>query len=95
MDWDKSATAVSGIDEFGALGALGVESCGGSVLVTSGTGHRGDDKRDAAPESDFRLDKYEKYEVTVGRFRPFVDASRDKLDGSPVWPSSPRNGSPA
>ncbi len=52
-------------------GASGSESCGASLLVTGGTFNRGRDPNLPATLSDFRLDKYE---VTVGRFRKFVEA---------------------
>jgi formylglycine-generating enzyme required for sulfatase activity len=47
------------------------ESCATSLLVSGGTFYRGTDTANPATISDFRLDKYE---VTVGRFRKFVDA---------------------
>ncbi len=47
------------------------EICAVSLLVTGGTFNRGTDTANPATISDFRLDKYE---VTVGRFRKFVDA---------------------
>jgi formylglycine-generating enzyme required for sulfatase activity len=61
-------------------GPAGTSSCCGSPLVTGGTFFRGDDAAsdgmftdtsDPATVSDFRLDTYE---VTVGRFRQFVNA---------------------
>ena len=49
----------------------GNESCASSPLVAGGTYYRGTDGSRPATVGDFRLDKYE---VTLGRFRPFVDA---------------------
>ena len=50
-------------------GPSGSESCCFSPLVTGGTVQL--DRADSATVSDYRLDKYE---ITVGRFRRFVDA---------------------
>ncbi len=52
-------------------GPYGDDNCARSPLVTGGTFYRGLDTAHPASISDFRLDKYE---VTVGRFRKFVDA---------------------
>ena len=52
-------------------GATANDACARSLLVSGGTFHRGTDSAAPATISDFRLDKYE---VTVGRFRRFVDA---------------------
>lgn len=52
-------------------GASSNDSCCTSLLVTGGTYNRGNDADYPATVSDFRLDKYE---VTGGRFRKFVDA---------------------
>jgi formylglycine-generating enzyme required for sulfatase activity len=52
-------------------GAGSNESCATSLLVAGGMFYRGTDTANPATISDFRLDKYE---VTVGRFRKFVDA---------------------
>jgi formylglycine-generating enzyme required for sulfatase activity len=67
------ATPGDGVNNCGA----GAESCCTSPLVTGGTFSRTydnvtyTDPQYVATVSDFRLDKYE---VTVGRFRKFVDA---------------------
>jgi sulfatase modifying factor 1 len=58
----------AGLDDCGPLGA---DTCGRSLLVTGGTINRRGEASTPAAVSDFRLDKYE---VTVGRFRKFVDA---------------------
>jgi formylglycine-generating enzyme required for sulfatase activity len=51
-------------------GALSTESCCTSLLVPGGTFNRSNDAGYPATLSDFRLDKYE---VSVGRFRNFID----------------------
>jgi formylglycine-generating enzyme required for sulfatase activity len=57
-----------GLDD---CGALGVESCARSPLVRGGAFERGVNADSPATVTDFRLDAYE---ITVGRFRKFVDA---------------------
>ena len=57
-----------GLDNCGTSAA---DVCARSLLVTGGTFYRGTTASYPATISDFRLDKYE---VTVGRFRKFVDA---------------------
>jgi len=52
-------------------GPAGNESCCTSLLVPGGTFYRNDDYNHPATLSDFYLDKYE---ITVGRFRAFVNA---------------------
>ncbi|MDX2055568.1 MAG: SUMF1/EgtB/PvdO family nonheme iron enzyme [Polyangiaceae bacterium] len=52
-------------------GPMGNESCCESPLVEGGTFNRGNATDGTATVSAFRLDKYE---ITVGRFRKFVDA---------------------
>ena len=52
-------------------GPNGNDVCARSLLVPGGTFFRGETTNYPATVSDFRLDKYE---VTVGRFRKFVDA---------------------
>jgi formylglycine-generating enzyme required for sulfatase activity len=52
-------------------GGRGSDVCARSLLVRGGTFFRGTDTGYPATIRDFRLDKYE---VTVGRFRKFVDA---------------------
>lgn len=52
-------------------GPSGNDNCASSILVAGGTFFRGTTTSNPATVSDFRLDKYE---VTVGRFRKFVDA---------------------
>jgi formylglycine-generating enzyme required for sulfatase activity len=55
----------------GDCGPSSDENCCTSLLVTGGTFNRSNDASYPATVSDFRLDKYE---VTVGRFRNFVNA---------------------
>lgn len=60
-------------------GATGKESCCAGSVVTGGTFNRSNDPTATASVSDFRLDRFE---VTVGRFRKFVEAypgSRPKV----------------
>ncbi|MGC4088918.1 MAG: SUMF1/EgtB/PvdO family nonheme iron enzyme [Polyangiaceae bacterium] len=52
-------------------GPLGDQDCCASALVTGGTFNRSNDPAAPATVGNFRLDVYE---VTVGRFRKFVDA---------------------
>ena len=52
-------------------GASGTDDCCASPLVPGGTFNRDNDPNYPATVSDFRLDKYE---ITVGRFRAFVNA---------------------
>lgn len=54
-----------------ACGPSGTESCCQSLWVPGGTYNRSNDVDAPATVSDFRLDKYE---ITVGRFRQFVEA---------------------
>jgi formylglycine-generating enzyme required for sulfatase activity len=58
-------------DGLNNCGPSGNDVCARSLMVTGGTFFRGTDTANPATVSDFRLDKYE---VTVGRFRKFVDA---------------------
>jgi sulfatase modifying factor 1 len=58
-------------DGLSNCGSAGNDVCARSLLVPGGTFYRGTDTANPATVSDFRLDKYE---VTVGRFRKFVDA---------------------
>jgi formylglycine-generating enzyme len=58
-------------DGLSNCGPNGDDNCARSPLVTGGTFYRGTDTSYPATVSNFRLDKYE---VTVGRFRKFVDA---------------------
>jgi len=53
-------------------GANSDERCGESLPVTGGLFYRGTDQTKPATVSDFGLDKFE---VTVGRFRKFVEAT--------------------
>ena len=72
-------------------GASGNGDCCESPLVTGGTFNRNNDPAYPATISDFRLDKYF---VTVGRFRKFVEAypeSRPK-DGDGEHPKIPGSG---
>ena len=55
----------------GTCGSLRNESCCDSPPVTGGTFNRGNNASYVATVSNFRLDKYE---VTVARFRSFVEA---------------------
>ena len=67
-------TATTAAFTGAGLSDCGVSSsdvCARSLLVSGGTFNRGTDTANPATISDFRLDKYE---VTVGRFRKFVDA---------------------
>jgi formylglycine-generating enzyme required for sulfatase activity len=68
--WTVTTAAFSG-PGLSDCGSSGTESCAASPLVTGGTFFRGTTTAYPATVSDFRLDKYE---VTVGRFRKFVDA---------------------
>lgn len=52
-------------------GPLDNENCCTSPMVTGGTYNRGNDTNYPATVSDFRLDRFE---ITVGRFRKFVEA---------------------
>jgi sulfatase modifying factor 1 len=71
-DSDFAATTASmagdGLDNCGPIAN---DVCARSLMVTGGTFYRGTGIYYPATVSDFRLDKYE---VTVGRFRKFVDA---------------------
>ena len=58
-------------DGVNNCGVSGTDVCARSLLVTGGTFYRGTTTSYPATISDFRLDKYE---VTVGRFRKFLDA---------------------
>jgi formylglycine-generating enzyme required for sulfatase activity len=71
-------------------GPTGSEPCCGSLLVPGGTFYRSfdygtdaayTDMTNAATVSDFRLDRYE---VTVGRFRQFVDAGMGTQSNPPA-----------
>jgi formylglycine-generating enzyme required for sulfatase activity len=74
------------------------ESCCASLAVTggtfhrtylnAGTGHGPSGEADLATVSAFRLDKYD---VTVGRFRQFVNALLP-ADGGPGWTPAPGSG---
>jgi len=75
----EGPSCVSGLDCSG-------ESCCMSLLVPGGSFDRGGDMRYPATVSDFCLDKYE---VTVGRFRKFVqayEAGWRPTDGSGAQP---------
>jgi sulfatase modifying factor 1 len=65
-----SATPPSCRDLATTCGVASDESCCTTLLVAGGAFDRSNDAADPATVSDFRLDKYE---VTVGRFRKFVD----------------------
>jgi formylglycine-generating enzyme required for sulfatase activity len=54
-----------------ACGPAGNEECCASSVVTGGTYNRSNDVMYPATVSDFRLDRFE---ITVGRFRAFVEA---------------------
>jgi formylglycine-generating enzyme required for sulfatase activity len=75
--WPSCATDQSGADN--SCGPGGDEDCCSSPLVTGGTYYRSYDAvyftDDSYPAtvSDFRLDRFE---VTVGRFRAFVEAGK-------------------
>jgi formylglycine-generating enzyme required for sulfatase activity len=61
-------------------GPDGSESCCTSLLVPGGTFNRGNDARYPATVRDFFLDKYE---ITVGRFRKFVEAGQGTQASAP------------
>ncbi len=67
----SATTAVMTGDGLNNCGVRGSDVCARSLLVTGGTFNRDTGTSFPATVSDFRLDKYE---VTVGRFRKFVDA---------------------
>ena len=72
VDAELAATTASmSGDGVANCGISGTDVCARSLLVTGGSFNRGNDARYPAALSDFRLDKYE---VTVGRFRKFIDA---------------------
>jgi hypothetical protein len=52
-------------------GPSGNEDCCASTVVRGGSYNRGNDDQSPATITTFRLDTYE---ITVGRFRRFVDA---------------------
>jgi formylglycine-generating enzyme required for sulfatase activity len=68
---ETATTAKLSGDGLDNCGPLGADNCARSLLVSGGTFYRGEGTSYPATISDFRLDKYE---VTVGRFRKFVDA---------------------
>ncbi|WP_394841810.1 formylglycine-generating enzyme family protein [Pendulispora brunnea] len=59
----------------------GGKSCCASDLVTGGPFHRDNDGNYAATISDFQLDVFE---VTVGRFRAFVNAGKGTRNSAPA-----------
>lgn len=61
-------------------GASGAENCCESLLVPGGSFFQDNDPRYSATISTFRLDRFE---VTVGRFRQFVDATKAGWSPSP------------
>jgi formylglycine-generating enzyme required for sulfatase activity len=67
----SATTAVLTGPGLSTCGPAGNDNCARSLLVPSGSFFRGSDTSLPATVSSFRLDKYE---VTVGRFRKFVDA---------------------
>jgi formylglycine-generating enzyme len=67
-----------------ACGAAGSADCCGSLAVTGGTFWRDDFSGDPATVADFRLDAFE---VTVGRFRKFVNATAPAT-GAPWAPAA-------
>jgi len=82
--WAGTATSCKGLAV--TCGPLGNDNCCKSLLVPGGTFYRSYDGVDyldnnyPATVSDFYLDKYE---VTVGRFRKFVDAGMGTQKGPP------------
>lgn len=62
-------------------GPMGSESCCSSPLVQSGTYLRSSDPSFPATVSDFNLDRFE---ITVGRFRKFVDAGMGTMSTAPA-----------
>ena len=96
--WPSCAVDQPGADR--SCGPGGDEDCCASPLVTGGTYYRSSDAVDYRDESnpatvsDFRLDRFE---VTVGRFRAFVEASEGtQVDppqaGAGVHPFNPASG---
>ncbi|WP_437312433.1 formylglycine-generating enzyme family protein [Sorangium sp. So ce385] len=74
VDWSEYEQEDTGLSCAGlpaACGPTGKESCCASAMVRGGTFTRSDDPEFTATVSDFRLDRFE---VTVGRFRKFVEA---------------------
>lgn len=67
------------------------ESCCASPMVVGGTYNRSNDPSFPATVSDFRLDRFE---ITVGRFRAFVDAypGNKPLVGAGAHPKIPGSG---
>lgn len=70
---DASAPSCSDVDALGqsVCGPVKNEHCCATLRVEGGTFHRSNDKTVPATVSAFRLDRFV---VTVGRFRRFVDA---------------------
>jgi len=67
--WGGTAPSCSGL--AATCGPLGSEDCCASLLVPGGTFNRSDYPDAPATVADFYLDRYE---ITVGRFRQFVNA---------------------
>jgi formylglycine-generating enzyme len=82
-----AASCTSGAPGAGNnCGYQGLDDCCASVATPCGAFNRSNNALYPASVSSFRLDKYE---VTVGRFRKFVEA------GGGVWASAPTSGSGA
>ena len=80
--------------DAGADAGPGVGNCCESIAVPGGTFNRNNDNSKAATVSGFKLDKLE---VTVGRFRAFVEAGEGTLAkppaaGSGAHPKIPNSG---
>ncbi len=72
-------------------GALGQEDCCATEWVEGGTYHRSNDPKAEATVSNFRLDRFE---VTLGRFRAFVEAYPGSIPaaGAGARPKIPNSG---
>jgi formylglycine-generating enzyme required for sulfatase activity len=72
-------------------GASNNEDCCASLLVPGGTYNRSNQAEYPATVSDFRLDRFE---ITVGRFRKFVEAypGSKPVSGAGVHPLNPGTG---
>ena len=68
---DAPPSCTGGGDGLSNCGPTGTESCCATALVPGGSFVQDNDPRYAATVSSFRLDTYE---ITVGRFRRFVEA---------------------
>jgi len=69
-------TPLSCVSVDAKCGPAGDESCCAVTVVPGGTFNRGNEAQSPATVSDFRLDRFE---ITVGRFRKFVEAYPDSM----------------